>query len=111
MIISKSLPVVKYEDNSVTHNTCPCQHYKQYPVSHRPTCRLCHIIIIMHVYDVSLFQGATPAVLGQTSKTAVVFMCYGLCEEAVRRLACLSNVEDLHVWHHAMAGTYTMQHG
>ena len=31
-----------------------------------------------------LYQGATPAVLGQMCKTATVFMSYSVCEELVR---------------------------
>ena len=33
-----------------------------------------------------LYQGASPAVIGHMSKTAIVFMSYGLCEELVRKV-------------------------
>ena len=54
-----------------------------------------------------LYLGAAPAVLGQTCKTAVVFMCYGLCEELVRRLTDHDKVEELSAWQHAGAGAMT----
>lgn len=56
---------------------------------------------------IALYQGAVPAVVGQTCKTAVVFMSYGLCEELVRRLTGCSKTHDLTVWHHAAAGAMT----
>lgn len=56
---------------------------------------------------VALYQGAVPAVVGQTCKTAVVFMSYGLCEELVRRATGCSKTHDLTVWHHAAAGAMT----
>ena len=54
-----------------------------------------------------LYQGATPAVLGQTVKTAVVFCSYGLCEEIVCNFAGQDSTDDLHVWQHASAGAMT----
>lgn len=56
---------------------------------------------------IALYQGAVPAVVGQTCKTAVVFMSYGLCEELVRRLTGCSKTHELTVWHHAAAGAMT----
>jgi len=59
---------------------------------------------IRHEGVKGLYLGATPALIGQTAKTAVVFLSYGVCEETIARLSGYQNVEELHTWHHASAG-------
>jgi solute carrier family 25 ornithine transporter 2/15 len=55
----------------------------------------------------ALYHGAVPAVVGQTCKTAVVFMSYGLCEEAIRRVSGCLSIHDMNIWHHAGSGAMT----
>lgn len=54
-----------------------------------------------------LYKGAVPAVMGQTAKTAIVFMSYGLCEELVCSLSGHSQLHELTLVHHASAGAMT----
>lgn len=54
-----------------------------------------------------LYQGAIPAVLGQTLKSAIVFTSYGFCEELVCNLFHGGQRQTLTVWDHAMAGSMT----
>ena len=53
-----------------------------------------------------LYQGATPALVGHTCKAAIVFTCYGLCEEAVKNLMH-DSYNELTVAQHATAGAMT----
>ncbi|KAI0230166.1 Mitochondrial ornithine transporter 1 [Lamellibrachia satsuma] len=59
---------------------------------------------IRHEGVKGLYLGATPALIGQTCKTSVVFLSYGVCEETIARLSGYQNVEELKTWHHASAG-------
>ena len=54
-----------------------------------------------------LYQGATPALVGHTCKAAVVFTCYGVCEETVKSLMRCQDGSQLTVVQHAMAGATT----
>ena len=54
-----------------------------------------------------LYQGAVPAVMGQTARTAVVFFSYELCEETVCKLSGQTHLYNLHLWQHACAGAMT----
>lgn len=59
---------------------------------------------IRHEGVKGLYLGATPALIGQMAKTAVVFLSYGVCEETIARLSGYQTVEELQTWHHASAG-------
>ncbi len=54
-----------------------------------------------------LYKGAVPAVVGQTLKTSIVFMSYGLCEELVRKITSCPGKEYMTIWHHAASGAMT----
>ncbi len=54
-----------------------------------------------------LYQGATPAVLGNAGRAAIVFMSYGICEEIVRQMVGHRDTKDMTVTQHASAGAMT----
>nr|XP_060612507.1 mitochondrial ornithine transporter 1-like [Anolis sagrei ordinatus] len=54
-----------------------------------------------------LYQGTTPALLANVAENAVLFACYGFCQEAVRRLFGLGSVLQLSDLHSAIAGSFS----
>ncbi|XP_077778902.1 mitochondrial ornithine transporter 1-like isoform X2 [Podarcis muralis] len=42
-----------------------------------------------------LYQGTTPALLANVAENAVLFACYGFCQQLVRQLFGLGNVQEL----------------
>uniref|UniRef100_A0A8D0GF18 Mitochondrial ornithine transporter 1 n=1 Tax=Sphenodon punctatus TaxID=8508 RepID=A0A8D0GF18_SPHPU len=52
-----------------------------------------------------LYQGITPALLANVAENAVLFACYGFCQQLVRQLFGLSSVLELSELHSALAGS------
>ncbi|KAF5891886.1 mitochondrial ornithine transporter 1-like, partial [Clarias magur] len=52
-----------------------------------------------------LYQGTTPALMANISENAVLFMCYGFCQEMVRRVCCLDGNTALSDVQKACAGS------
>lgn len=42
-----------------------------------------------------LYQGTTPALLANIAENAVLFACYGFCQQLVRQLFGLGNIVEL----------------
>ncbi|XP_048371055.1 mitochondrial ornithine transporter 1-like [Sphaerodactylus townsendi] len=54
-----------------------------------------------------LYQGTTPALLANIAENAVLFACYGFCQQLVRQLFGLGNIVELSDWHSAIAGSFS----
>jgi len=79
---------------------------QSFPTRYR-SARHCLKHTLRHEGVRGLYQGALPAVLGNTIKASCVFMSYGLCEELIRNLLHIPNTEELTVIEHASAGALT----
>lgn len=53
------------------------------------------------------YQGALPSMLGHMSKTGIVFMSYGVCENFICKLCNIATPSDLMLCHHASVGAFT----
>uniref|UniRef100_A0A674JLV7 Solute carrier family 25 member 15 n=1 Tax=Terrapene triunguis TaxID=2587831 RepID=A0A674JLV7_9SAUR len=54
-----------------------------------------------------LYQGTTPALLANVAENAVLFACYGFCQQLVRQLFGLSSVLELSDLQSALAGSFS----
>ncbi|KAH1165281.1 mitochondrial ornithine transporter 1-like isoform X2 [Mauremys mutica] len=54
-----------------------------------------------------LYQGTTPALLASVAENAVLFACYGFCQQLVRQLFGLSSVLELSDLQSALAGSFS----
>ncbi|XP_034637766.1 mitochondrial ornithine transporter 1-like isoform X1 [Trachemys scripta elegans] len=54
-----------------------------------------------------LYQGTTPALLANVAENAVLFACYGFCQQLVRQLFGLSSVVELSDLQSALAGSFS----
>ncbi|KYO39990.1 mitochondrial ornithine transporter 1 [Alligator mississippiensis] len=54
-----------------------------------------------------LYQGTLPALLANVAENAVLFACYGFCQQLVRQLFGLGSVQELSDLHSALAGSFS----
>ncbi|CAM5141316.1 unnamed protein product [Eretmochelys imbricata] len=54
-----------------------------------------------------LYQGTAPALLANVAENAVLFACYGFCQQLVRQLFGLSSVLELSDLQSALAGSFS----
>uniref|UniRef100_A0A8D0B897 Mitochondrial ornithine transporter 1 n=1 Tax=Salvator merianae TaxID=96440 RepID=A0A8D0B897_SALMN len=53
-----------------------------------------------------LYQGTTPALLANVAENAVLFACYGFCQQLVCQLFALESLPELSDLHNAVAGSF-----
>ncbi|MBN3301232.1 ORNT1 protein, partial [Amia calva] len=53
-----------------------------------------------------LYQGTTPALLANVAENAVLFACYGFCQQLTRRLFGMESVSELSDLQNATAGSF-----
>ncbi|XP_019376783.1 PREDICTED: mitochondrial ornithine transporter 1-like isoform X1 [Gavialis gangeticus] len=54
-----------------------------------------------------LYQGTLPALLANVAENAMLFACYGFCQQLVRQLFGLGSVQELSDLHSALAGSFS----
>ena len=53
----------------------------------------------------AMYAGCTPAVVSNIAENAVLFLCYGSCQKAVKWLTGVSSTKDLSVFQQACSGS------